>query len=312
MQNTMQNKKILVTGASGQVGRGLVHMLSKQNEVHALARFSKPERMPDVQKKAAKVWQVDMGRAKPSDLPTDFDFVFHMAVGWAGDDTLTSQNESFHLSCDFVADLMKRNSPATFVLGSTGSVYQALAGFCKEDATPVFGGETYVTSKIAMSHMARWLADAFSHKVTELRYWYPYAPYQPHPKMDRLLSGDIFGGNPRAINQRTYIKHHVDKTIAAAGHASSPPAIFNCASEENFTVRQLAEIGATVSGAKLSESARRPGHEPGPGHLADTTKAVRVLGPTPITAEEGFRRYWKAQQENITVPEDWMFQDDPI
>lgn len=308
----MQGKKILVTGASGQVGRGLIHVLSKENEVHSLARFSRPEQLPDLQQKSERIWRIDMATQKPDELPTDFDVVFHMAVGWAGDETLESQNDSFRLSCDFVADLMRRNAPATFVLGSTGSVYQAIEGLCKEDETPIEGGKTYVTSKIAMSHMARWLAENFGHKVAEIRYWFPYAPYQAHPKIERFLSGDIFGSNPRGIHQRTYIKHHVDKTIAAAAHAASPPQIFNCATEEGLTQRQLAEIGCKVTGASLSARAQSPGQEPGPGHIADTEKAVRLLGSTPVSTEEGFRRYLKGRQEGIEVPQDWMFQEEPI
>lgn len=308
----MQNKKILITGASGQIGRGLVHVLSKDNEVHALARFSKPENLPDLQKKAARIFAIDMGKEKPSDLPTDYDVILHMAVGWAGDDTLASQNESFHLSCDFVADLMTRNLPAVFVLGSTGSVYQNTDGLCKEDETPLQGGSTYVSSKIAMSHMARWISARHGHSVAELRYWMPYAPYAPHPKVDKFLRGDSVGSNPSALHQRTYIAHHVEKTILAAAHAATPIEVFNCASEEGFTSRDLAEIGAKVSGVELSENARAEGRPNGPGHFADTTKAVRVLGPTPIPAEEGFRRYARARRENITTPEDWMFQAEPI
>ena len=44
--------------------------------------------------------------------------------------------------------------------------------------------------------------------------------------------------------------------------------------------------------------------------MADTTKAVRMLGKTPVSVEVGFRRYWKARQEDINEPQDWMFEDE--
>lgn len=308
----MQNQKILITGATGQIGRGLAHVLAKHNEVHALARFSNRDRVLDLKRKAAQLWTVDMGRDKPSLLPTDFDVIFHMAVGWSGDDTLTAQNESFHLSCDFVAELMRRNRAATFVLGSTGSIYQLTADLCREDETPLQGRSTYETSKIAMSHQARWLAETFGHKVAEMRYWYPFAPYQAHPKVDQLLRGEFGKRNSSTVHQRTYIANHIEKTIAAAAHAGDPPQVFNSATDENLTYAQLAVIGARVGKVWLDADSIPPGQEPGPGHTADTEKMVRLLGPTSISTEEGLRRYRKAREENITVPEDWMFQAEPI
>ena len=305
----MTGKKILITGASGQIGRGLVHVLARDNEVHALARFRKPEVLDEVRKKTERVWQVDMGVESPEGLPTDFDTVFHEAVDWSGDDAWANQARSFHLSCSFLADLMLANERAAFVLGSTGSVYKPVEGTCKEDETPLFGGETYVTAKIAMSQLARWVSERWGRRAVELRYWYPYAPYVEHNRLGRILGGGIFGQNPRVVHQRTYIKHHVDKTILAAAHAASPPLILNCATDEGLTLGELARIGARLTGSELSEAARSEGVEPGPGHTADTAKMVRLLGPTPVPVEEGFRRYLRARQQGITWPEDWMFDE---
>lgn len=304
----MEGKKILVTGASGQFGRGFVHVLSKKNEVHALARFTNPTVLEEVEKKAEKVWKMDMGTERPADLPTDFDVIFHQAVGWQGDDVVSEQNKSFHMTCQFVGDLIYRNEKAVAVLGSTGSVYQSVEGVCKEDETPVFGGHTYVTTKIAMEQVAWWVANTFGRKIAVMRYFWPYAPYVKHPKVDSYLSGDIRGNNPDAISQRTYIKHHIDKTVLAAEHASNPPMIFNCATNENLTQRELATVGAKVTGAELSERAKGPGKPMGPGHTACSEKMVKHLGPTTVLTEEAFRRYHKAQQEGILWPEDWMFE----
>jgi nucleoside-diphosphate-sugar epimerase len=165
-----------------------------------------------------------------------------------------------------------------------------------------------VTAKIAMSQLARWLSTTLGRRVAELRYWYPYAPYLEHNRLPRILSGGIFGRNPRVIHQRTYITHHVEKTIRAADHAASPPQILNCATDEDLTLGELARIGARLTGAELSDDARSRGSDPGPGHVADTTKMVRLLGSTPIPTEEGFRRYLRARRESINRPEDWMFE----
>jgi len=305
----MEGKKILITGASGQIGRGLVHVLSKNNEVHGLARFGNAAVLEEVQKKAAKVWRMDMGVDRATDLPKDFDVVLHMAVSWTGDDDINVQNRSFHLSCTFVGDLMYRMEKAVFVLGSTGSVYQAVKGFCSEDATPVQGGGTYVTAKIAMTQLARWLGATFGRKAAVLRFFWPYAPYIEHRRVAKLLEGKLMTGQPRAIHQRTYIKQHVENAIAAAAHASEKVEIINSATNENLTEAELARIGARVAGVEVDPSVEAPAPEPRPGHTADTEKMVRLLGPTKVLTEEGLRRYLRGRRENVSGPEDWMFAD---
>ena len=307
----MEGQKILVTGASGQCGRGLAFVLSRNNEVHGLARFRNPEIKEELERQGCVVWQMDMGSERPDRLPTDFDIVIHEAMSWSEGTELDEQNQVFHLSCQFVGDLMYRNAGATFALVSTGSVYKPVQGTCKEDETPVEGGSTYVTAKIAMTQVARWIGRTFGRPWVELRYWRPFAPYRrPHTCIDRMLKGEMPGRNPAAIHQRTCVKVHIDNTIKALDYAKPEGEIFNSATTENPTFADLARIGAKVAGVAPDPKASEPGEPPGPGHTADTEKLLRMIGPSSISIEEGVRRYLRAQEENINSPQDWMFAEE--
>jgi nucleoside-diphosphate-sugar epimerase len=306
----MEGKKILITGASGQCGRGLAFVLAKQNEVHALARFSKPEVKEELARLGCVTWQMDMGTERPTKLPTDFDVVFHEAVSWVGDDDLAVQNQSLHLSCQFVGDLMYRNEKARFALMSTGSVYQVIDGACKEDETPVMPHGTYCLAKVCMTQVARWIGHTFGRPWVVMRYYFPFAPYSPHPKVDRALQGRMMGRNPAACAQRTYIKNHLDNTIKALQYAKPEGEIFNSATTEKLTAADLAKIGARVAGVPVDPRALEPGEPEGPRHEADVTKLLRLIGPSSISLEEGFRRYLRARRENVLTPQDWMFEEE--
>ena len=84
----VSGKKILITGASGQCGRGFVHVPAKNNEVHGVARFLKAEVREEVEKAGCVVWAVDMETGRPDDLPVDFDLVLHLGSSWGKDSTL--------------------------------------------------------------------------------------------------------------------------------------------------------------------------------------------------------------------------------
>ena len=302
----MMGKKILVTGASGQLGRGLCFVLAKENEVHALARFSMPERLEQLQRMGAQIWQKDGATDTLDDLPTDFDVVFNQALHWGGQ-TRQEQDECFATNTDFPANLMMHCEKAVFVLGSTGSEYKTSPDPAKEAESLFEGREPYTMSKIAMGRLVRWISLRTGRKSAILRYYYPYAPYLQHPRVDKCFKGRMMGGNPDALMNRSYIRDLLDKTIAAADHASSPPLEINVATNELHTYYELAEIGARVAGVPLDPSVKPGTGENRAGEVPDLTRMNELLGPSVISTEEGFRRYYRARQEGIDWPEDWMF-----
>jgi len=311
LEDLIQGRKILITGASGQCGRGFVHLLAKHNEVHGVARFMKPGTKEEVEGKGCITHQMDMGTTRPDSLPADFDLIIHEASTWGKDDTLEEQNRSFHVSCQFVADLMHKNDKATFALISTGSVYQRVEGTCKEDETPVAGPTTYTMEKIATTQMARWMGHTFGRPWVVVRYFYPFAPYVPHHKVDMLLRGELQLANPSARLERTYILNHIYNTLKALDYARPEGELFNSATTEVFTSGQAAQIGARIAGVEVNPRALEEEDPPSdPGHRVNTDKVFRMLGPSPISIEEGVRRYHRARQEGIETPQDWMFESE--
>lgn len=76
----LEDRKILVTGATGQIAGPIAENFAKDNEVWCAARFSDPKRKAELEEMGIKtcVWDMDSGDA--SMLPTDCTHVVHSAL----------------------------------------------------------------------------------------------------------------------------------------------------------------------------------------------------------------------------------------
>jgi len=75
----IQSKKILVTGATGQVARPIAESLAQHNEVWCIARFTEPVLKAQVEALGIKTWAWTLGDDHFDGLPNDFDYVIHSA-----------------------------------------------------------------------------------------------------------------------------------------------------------------------------------------------------------------------------------------
>src|ERR1700704_5535741 len=76
----LQGKKILVTGATGQIAGPIAENFAKDNEVWCAARFSDPKRKAELEAIGVKTFVWDMDSGDPSALPDDFTHVVHSAL----------------------------------------------------------------------------------------------------------------------------------------------------------------------------------------------------------------------------------------
>jgi UDP-glucuronate 4-epimerase len=76
---SVQGKKMLFTGATGQALRPALEAMATDNEVWALGRFSDPAVRPELEAQGIHCYPWTMGEGDLSDLPDDFTHVIHGA-----------------------------------------------------------------------------------------------------------------------------------------------------------------------------------------------------------------------------------------
>ncbi|MDT3442222.1 MULTISPECIES: NAD(P)-dependent oxidoreductase [unclassified Pseudofrankia] len=75
-----EGKKILVTGATGQIAGPIAENFAQNNEVWCAARFSNPARRAELEAMGIKTCMWDMGSGDFSTMPDDFTHVVHSAL----------------------------------------------------------------------------------------------------------------------------------------------------------------------------------------------------------------------------------------
>ena len=153
---TLQGEKIVVTGATGQVGFPVTVALASGNEVMAPARFSDPKAKERLEAAGVRCMTADLAAGDFDEVPTDVDYVLNFAVvktnRWDVD--LAANAEGAGL-------LMARTKGAkAFLHCSSTGVYQDTGGGPYAETDPLGDNHrvimpTYSISKIAAEAVVR-------------------------------------------------------------------------------------------------------------------------------------------------------------
>ena len=242
--------KILVTGATGFLGRHVLMALAQRHEVLATARQVTGAREPRV------TWiRADLSRpADPWELPAQIDAVVYLAQSrryreslGAADDILAVNVHSF---CRLV-EYARRAGAGHFVFTSTASVYRASRAPLDEQA-PLDLQTLYSTSK----RMAEMTLEAYRAAVpsTILRLFTLYGPGQQGGLVadlaDRVRNGRTvtLSGDCGLALSPLYV---TDACEAVGRVIDQPPAsggvlTYNVGGTEEASVRSLAEVIADI------------------------------------------------------------------
>ena len=303
----LSDKKILVTGPSGQIGLPLVQFLASDNDVWGVARFNEPGPREQLESLGVTTRSIDLSSGDYSSLPDNFDYVIHLAAfkteGLDYNHALTVNAEGTGLLLQHC-----QKAKAALVM-STHSVYKPV-----EDPLHVFNendplgdvnyimSPTYSISKIAEEAVARYCARAYNLPVTIARMNASYGANGGLPTyhLDWAMADKpvVARWDPcrYSLIHQDDINDQVESLLDAA---SVPATIVNWAGDETPSVHEwcayMGELTGKIPDVRVVEipnSLR--------GSIADVSKRLSITGPCKISWRDGIRQVFEERHGSGT------------
>lgn len=297
MADEMKGKKILVTGATGQVGFPFALHHVKDNEVWAVARFNDTEKRAALEAAGIHCQVVDLAEGNFGDLAQDFDYVFHFAVARIdGDDfdlDMRSNAEATGLLMSYC-----RNAKAFFHCSTTG-VYEANGHEVFTELSPLGDNHrcmmpTYSIGKIAVESVVRFCARDYNLPTVICRLNTPYGesgwPFYHLMMMQHGIEIPIHSDGPSeyTLFHQDDINRLAPKMLSAA---SVPAETFNFSGQEHVSVEDWCAYIAELSGLTPKFKATADTLE---SVKTDNSKMLAVTGPALVDWRDGIRRMVEA------------------
>jgi nucleoside-diphosphate-sugar epimerase len=290
----MDGKRILLTGATGQVGLPVALSLAADNEVVAVARFGDAGAKARLEEAGVTCITADLVAGDFHEVPADVDHVANFAVAKTGDfDKDLAANvealgmlmyhcreaESF-LHCSSTAGY-EPNGPHDFAEGDPLGDNHRPFGFLP----------TYSVTKIAAEAMARYGARQWDLPTTIARLSVPYGDNGGWPAFhfEMMLAGQPVPVHEDAPSEFNPI--HEDDIVAQVpkllGVASVPATVVNWAGPDPVSIEdwclylgELVGIMPTFAPTTATiESVR-----------VDTTRMHELIGPAEVHWRDGLKR----------------------
>lgn len=252
---------ILVTGASGFIGRALLHrLLERGHQVTALIR--KGAEAPE----GCAVLSHDLGSDTPLSLPLGIDAIAHLAQSRAYRAFPGDADEMFRVNVMGTHKLLSAGAEAKvsrFCLVSTGTVYDPFTVPMVEDAR-LSPDSNLGATKLAAEVLAKPYSALFL--VSTLRLFAPYGPGQTArivPDLIRRVRDGIAVTLPETGGGMCFTPTYIDDVcdVVCASIEKSWAGTFNIASPETVTIQDAAlTIGKALGNEPIFE--RRPGVAP--------------------------------------------------
>ena len=297
----LEDRTILVTGPTSQVGLPVVEALSKHNRVFGLARFSREEDRSKVEARGATPIAADIGRDDLTLIPADVDVVLHFAVVKSGDFAY-----DLEANAEGVGRIFSRcRNAQAFLHCSTTGVYEHAGHDPRAEDAPLGDNHrvmmpTYSIAKIAAESVARFAAREFGVPTVIARLSVPYGDNGGWPWFHLMM---MKAGTPipvHADSPSLYNPIHEDDYIRMIpdllGQASVPATTLNWGGSEAASIEEWCEFMGDLTGLEpeFVTSDRALGSV-----VADLTRMHERIGPTRVGWRDGIRRMVEARNPEL-------------
>jgi len=291
---------VLFVGGQGPVSAPALRLLAPDNDVFAMARFSKPEARETLQSIGVTCIQQDMFESV-DDLPDDFDYVFHTALPLTRDASgrldvpgRGTWPDSFDPYADATGRLMAHCRPRKgFLFASSISVYDPPGGDRPVPEAHPFGihlERAYAFTKVANEAVISYLSRSLDIPATIIRVCSASGvdggPMKE--RLDRIIAGKPIRLHPDKPN---YTRPIFEPDCARLGVAALeagrvPPLVVNWCGDEVVSVEEYCTfMGELVGKQPIFEYTPRAWCSLVP----DTTFMHEVLGHCDVSWRDGCR-----------------------
>jgi UDP-glucuronate 4-epimerase len=294
----MQDKKILVTGLTGQVARPIALDLAKNNEVWGLARFTNPAAREQLEQGGVRCETIDLEAGDFSSLPTDFDVVLHFAVSRAAKPDF---DRDLRANAEAAGLLLAHTRPRTcFFHCSTTGVYQADGHTVFTETSPLGDNHrvmmpTYSIAKISAEAVVRTMARQFDVPTVIARLNTPYGETGGWPYYHLLMmkNGVPIPVHSDAPSQYTlFHQRDIIRTLPGLVAAARVPAlIVNWCGREHVSIEEWCTYLGELTGLepKFERTDRTL-----QSVMTDDSLMRSLVGPAEVPWKQGIRELVQA------------------
>lgn len=301
-------ERILVSGASGQVARSVVHALTKRNEVWCVGRFEDARVRESLQQAGAKLYHWDLRHGDLSGLPSHFSKVMHAAAyRGTGEDV----EDTIDVNSAGIGALMYHCRDAnSFLFVSSGAVYADPGGVhLRREGDPLSGESrwlpTYAVMKVAAEGAVRAFSATFELPTTIARLNAAYGEYG-HGGIPVIFYRQMLAGEPIAVPE-SGLQHYcnpihsddIAKQVPLLWEQASLPAtVINWGGDDVVGVQDLMSYISKCTSTPVEFR-----HSPITRAVVpfDNSKRTRLIGECDIDWRDGVLRALKAHFPHISA-----------